>query len=127
MLKNILNVTCEAQIAASDGRVIVVSPRQSKDYLRSQIDKAYERGLTVLAVALYNCHNGQLYDWRDTLENRHWLGRPLAMVRYPGEYQNTQHAIIRPAQERVYTVDEFQRAFCQPVARLVTPIVRELE
>lgn len=118
MLEDMLNTTCEAQIAASDGRVVVISPRLDKDRLRSQIDKAHERGLTVLAVALYNCHNGILYDWRSTLENRYWLGRPLAMVRKPGEYRNTQHAIMMPAEEREYTVDEFRRAFGQPVARI---------
>lgn len=119
MLDNLLNVTCEAQIAASDGRRVVIFPRLGKNCLREQIDDAQARGLAVLAVALYNCHNSHLYGWRSTLQGRHWLGQPLVMQRKRGEYRDTQHALFVPAREQVFTLDEFRRVFgLGQVARL---------
>lgn len=102
------NVTGEAQVAAGDGQTITVFPRLSTDDLRAQVNTARRRGLTVIAVALYNCSHEYVYDWRQTLQHKSWLGCKLEMVRKSGEFKGTQHAIIMPAKERTYTPAQFE-------------------
>jgi len=103
------NPTGEAQIAASDGERVILYPRLSTPNLRNQFDNAFDRGLSILAIALYNCSNSYVYDWRTTLQKSSWMGEKLVMARRRGEYKNTQHALIMPAREQVYTLAQFDR------------------
>lgn len=103
------NPTGEGQIAASDGARVILYPRLASSELRGQFNDAHKRGLTILAVALYNCSHGYVYDWRATLQTKTWMNCKLVMARRPGEYENTQHALIMPAKEQVYTLAQFER------------------
>lgn len=98
----------ECQLAARNGETVTVYPRLSTDDLRGQVNDARQRGLTVLAIALYNCSTRYVYAWRATLQNDAWLGCKLEMARRPGEYAGTQHAILMPAKERTYTLAAFK-------------------
>ncbi len=100
------NQVCECQIAATlDGKQLVKYPRLRSVDLRRQLRDAHQRGLLVLAVALYNCSTGYVYSWHDKLQNKHWLDRALTMRRIPGEYHGTQDVLYLPAVERRYTLD----------------------
>lgn len=102
------NSTGEGQLAAKNGQTVTVYPRLSTPNLRNQVNDAKRRGLTILAVALYNCSYEYVYNWRATLQHRSWLGCKLEMARRPGEYAGTQHAILMPAKERTYTLAAFK-------------------
>lgn len=102
------NSTGEAQVCASDGERVILYPRLSTDSLRRQINNAHNRALYIVAIALYNCSNSYVYEWRRTLQHGSWLGCDLEMARKPGEYKNTQHAILFPACERIYTLEQFE-------------------
>lgn len=105
------NPTGEYRLAASDGRRIIMSSRQSTLNLRRSVNDATERGLTVLAVCLYNCSDSYIYEWRNTLQTRTWLNCRLKMARRRGEYARTQDALILPAREQRYALGQFEQRF----------------
>lgn len=104
------NPTGEGRVYATNGRTITEFPRLATEPgLRLQVDEAHRRGLTIIGVMLFNCTHAYIFDWRNTLENNKWLGCQLEMRRQPGDYRGTENAILKPAKERTYTLQQFDR------------------
>lgn len=106
-----LNEYAEQVVLAGDDKRRVLYPKLSTSFMRTSIDDAHKRGLTIIAIVLYNCATSYVYDWRRTLQSKYWLGQKMTMTRRAGEYTGTQDAILLPARIREYSIPELRQMF----------------